>query len=153
MAPAKKAKWIRNLRGVPVHLRLYGEGRTDPYRIQLNRRGLPGDIHQVPANLTDDGTFVAGIDVLFEVITESEARSIQYNVATGYQGAPVVVERPQDTVVSVVPDVDSKGKLIGPRVVRKPGSDRQYEDLAEGNQALPKDAFKAATKIERVTNS
>ncbi len=156
----KTAKWIRNLRGTPVHLRLYGEGRDKPYRIELNRRGLSGDMHQVPASLTDDGTFASGIGVLFEIITTAEANRIRdsYEGSGGYQGIePAQLVREQDTVIATGPAYDGKGlapregvqqRPLGPTVVQTPGS--QTQQLAEGNAALPPNVnFDAPVKVER----
>lgn len=145
----KTAKVIRNLRGTPVHLRLFGAGGEKPYRIELAPRGRYGDVHSVPANLTDDGTFVAGVDVLFEIITKTEANKISY-AGQGFQGGvePAKLVREEETVIKRVADMDSTGKVqqreLGPTIVRTPGADA----LAEGNEALPENAFPPA-KIER----
>ena len=130
--PRKAPKIIRNLRFVPVHLRFHSDQGTDPYRVQLAPRGQYGDIHKVPVSLVDSNTFADGYGVLFEIITETEARKIEYP-QTGYAGpGGAEVIRPAETVKSVTPDWDGKGRVparttvqhnVGPNIVRMPGSE------------------------------
>lgn len=144
--PRKTAQTIRNLRGTPVHLRLGAD--NNKYRVQLARRGEPGDVATIPANLIDDTTFVAGVDVLFELITKTEANKIEYG-PSGYQGVETAkLVREQETVIKRVADMGSDGKMpqreLGPTHVKTPGADA----LAEGNAALPENAFPPA-KVTR----
>jgi len=151
-APRKTAKTIRNLRGTPVHLRLFGAGNEKPYRIQLAPRGTPGDVHTVPVGLIDSDTFTAGIDVLFEIITQTEARKIEYG-PQGYQGIePAKIVRPSETVIKTVPDMDSKGKLppreMGPTYTDVEGSDKALHQALRENAAMPEDAFSPAKVVK-----
>lgn len=147
-APRKTAKTIRNLRGTLVHLRLFGEGGDKPYRIELKPRGMYGDVHTVPANLIDNDTFVAGVDVLFEIITKTEANKIEY-APQGYQGIEAAkIVRDSETVISRTPDVDTSPRGMGPTYLNTPGSDADlHAKLAEGNAALPSEAFPPATVV------
>ena len=152
----RQARTIRNLRGTPVHLRLFGQGNDAPYRIALQPRGNPGDTHSVPANLTDDGTFVAGIDVLFEIIPTSEAQSIQYERAGGrpqeYEGETLVVVRNEENVVRRQPvDQEPGPGRIGPATVNVPGSDEAlHAQIEAGQSALPDGALTQRVVTERV---
>lgn len=74
-APAKPRastqKWIRNIREVPVSIRL-DTGR----RIELLPRGRRGDSVPVSATEIKDEKFRLNKDLLFEVITETEANNV-----------------------------------------------------------------------------
>lgn len=143
----RTAKTIRNLRGTPVHLRLGPEDNR--YRIQLSPRGQPGDVSTVPANLIDDHTFTSGVNILFEIITQTEARNIQYGPSTATGVEPAKLVREEETVIKRVANVDTSPRNIGPTYVNAPGSnDNLHAQLAEGNAALPPNAFPPA-KIER----
>lgn len=137
---AKTAKTIRNLRGTPVHIRLGNQ--KDPYRIELAPRGTKGDVSTVPVNLQQDHAYVAGIDVLFEIITQTEARNIEYG-PVGYRPSEVVrVDRPEDTVVRTEVDLGPDGKMprpMGPTYVGEgyPGSDVALAEGLTDNPAMP----------------
>ena len=161
-APRKTAKTIRNLRGTQVHARLRSKNPKDPFRIELQPRGQAGDTTVVPVELQSDPTFLDGIDVLWEVITASEAKELAAGYApTGYLGrndAPVII-RPEDTTITTAQDWDGKGLAPVERTVQGrqasqrefgtgmhtadvPGSDTglhaQLKAAAEeGNNALP----------------
>lgn len=137
-APRKTAKYIRNLRGVPVHARLYSQNPKDPFRVALEPRGRQGDTTVVPVALIDDSTFLKGVGVLWEVITETEYKQIQYG-PVGYLGrddAPKV-ERPEDTTVMTADDWDGKGRRVPEerniqgRVIKRTESGRQTVDRLE----------------------
>jgi hypothetical protein len=152
----RTAKTIRNLRGTPVHLRLFGAGNDKPYRIELQPRGTSGDWHTVPASLTDDGTYVSGLGLLFEVIPTSEARAIQYQFApVGLP--PATVFRADENVVSREPEWDGTGQQpqrragAGPALADVLGSDAaMHESMREGNSALPEGAFQQTVTVEKV---
>lgn len=114
-APRKAAKIIRNLRGTVVHARLYSVSPKDPFRIELKPRGQMGDATVIPVALQDDPTFLQGLGVLFEEITQTEFKAIQAQYGpVGYLGrtdAPKI-ERPQDTTIMTADDWDGKGKRV-----------------------------------------
>lgn len=170
-APRRTAKAIRNLRGTVVHARLYSKNPKDPFRIALNPRGQHGDATVVPVELIDDPTFLAGIDVLFEVIPQTEFKNLRYSQPVGYQqrtDAPRV-ERPQDTTVTSAPDWDGKGRLPQDREVTRvergsdapvrefgtgmhttdvPGSDHAlHAQLKAGAEALPADVDLSSRRV------
>lgn len=127
------AKIIRNLRQVPVHLRLRGDGEK-PYRIELKARGNHGDSSNVPAKCTQDATFARGLGVLFETITQTELNKIQYP-PIGYAGSNVTIERMADTSRTIATlDADGNMHKIDPHVsmqtVDKPGSNTELTQQA-----------------------
>jgi hypothetical protein len=175
-APRKTAKAIRNLRGMTVHARLYGKTPKDPFRIALNPRGQHGDATIVPVELIEDPTFVSGVGVLFEVITQTEFNELAYSQRVGYierTDAPVII-RPEDTTVATAPDWDGKGRRpqdvavqrtpqgrqaserefsTGMHTADVPGSDAAlHQMLSAGNEALPDGADIASRRVvvERV---
>lgn len=135
-APRKGPKTIRNLRGTVVHARLYSQNQKDPFRIALNPRGQQGDTAVIPVALQDDGTYIQGVGVLWEVITQTEAKAIQYS-PVGYLGredAPTII-RPEDTTVATADDWDGTGRRIPQdrNVQRKErGSEQTHADREFG---------------------
>lgn len=135
-APRKGPKTIRNLRGTVVHARLLSQSQKDPFRIALNPRGKQGDTTVIPVVLQEDATYIQGIGVLWEIITETEARQIQYG-PVGYLGradAPEVI-RPEDTTVATADDWDGTGRRIPQdrNVQRKErGSDMPAREFGTG---------------------
>lgn len=71
--PAKKTetKYIRNVRHVPISVRL-DTGR----RIELRPRGQRGDCAPVNKEEMEDHKFVNNMDILFEVIPAGEAKEV-----------------------------------------------------------------------------
>lgn len=143
-APAKKpaakrttsrptSKIIRNLRNAPVHLRLGSQNNI--YRIELKPRGLAGDTHTVPADLTQEHTFISAHGHLFEIITSAEAAKIEYPRVGYLTNERTEVIRDQDATLASQPSWDGKGltpnvakeRLAGeaPRRAEVPGS-QQY---------------------------
>jgi len=117
----------------------------------LQPRGYPGDVHTVPANLVNTDTFLAGVDVLFEVITKAEADKIQYG-PTGFQPGPEAkLIRPEDTTILTTPDLGSDGKPrnLGPTYTDVQGSDVDLHRELRENAALPPNAFPSVVKVER----
>ncbi len=110
-APKPAPVIIRNLRSVPVHLRLEGIG-DKPYRIQLAPRGNQGDTATVPVACQGDTPFTHGVGVLFEVITQTEKNKLEVAYpATGYQTRTATeVIRPEDTTLATMPEWDGKGQ-------------------------------------------
>ena len=156
-AHRRTKKTIRNLTNKLVHLRLAGT-QDKPYRIELAPRGAFGDWHTVPAALTDDGTFTKGVDKIFEIIPESEAKAIEYG-PVGYQEQPrVQVYRPEDTTVSKTPDWDGTGRppnqqrqSVGPATASVPGSDDELGAAYQaGSSAMPDGANTQRVVTERV---
>jgi hypothetical protein len=157
-------KTIRNLRGVPVHMRLTGTG-DKPYRIELQPRGMNGDTKEVPAACTQDHAFIRSYDRgLFEIITKTEAGDIDYPVR-GFQSRPLnIITSEQSTVAHQSFETNSKGQVtnqknlmpaavqqnpsqganvyesVGPRVVPMPGSDPQLTAQFQSVQARRPDA-------------
>ena len=172
-APRKTAKTIRNLRGTQVHARLLSQNPKDPFRITLQPRGQQGDTDIIPVSLLDDRTFLDGIDVLWEVITATEAQKLQSEYAPiGYlgdgRGAKII--RPQDTTITTQDDWDGKpgsmperrtpaGKQASERefgtgmhTVDVPGSDdalhaKLKAAVEEGNVALPEGVDIASRRV------
>lgn len=135
-APKRTSKTIRNLRNCPVHLRLAGQGEK-PYRVQLEARGRPGDIAEIPAACTEDTAFVRGVDVLFEIITKTEARNAKYE-RTGYQAEDVRLERVDDNSVTVATidattgkETSTRGKFGEPTNVQAPPTVQSHMDPEE----------------------
>lgn len=136
--PRKGPKTIRNLRELVVHGRLYSQSQKDPFRIALEPRGRLGDITVIPTNLTDDPTFLKGIGVLWEVITQSEAQALEATYGpVGYLGredAPQVI-RPADTTVASADDWDGTGRrapVDRNLQIRERGSEQQHNDREFG---------------------
>jgi hypothetical protein len=94
-APAKKtaakkpaprrtqAKYYRNLRQVPVGLRLEESDR----KIQLAARGQRGDVAPLKKGEQNDPIYLGNVDMLFEVITKEEADAVIEKQATNIQEA------------------------------------------------------------------
>lgn len=80
--PAKKkvTKYIRNIRGVQVGLRL-GTGR----RIDLKPRGMRGDCAPVSEDEMEDEIFLGNVGLIFEIIPGSEAQKVIAKQTTNQQ--------------------------------------------------------------------
>ena len=76
-------KYYRNLRAVPVGLRLEESDR----KINLAARGQRGDIAPVKKGEANDPIYLSNVDMLFEVITKEEADAIIEKQATNIQDA------------------------------------------------------------------
>jgi hypothetical protein len=83
---AEKTVLIRNLTQNPLNLRLGSKG--SPYYLDLSssngqgglaRRGVQGDVAQVPEGLVKHPSYTNALNVLFEEITQQEADSLQYS--------------------------------------------------------------------------
>lgn len=164
-APKAGPKIIRNLRNMPVHLRL---GSDPPYRIQLQPRGRQGDTASVPVALQEEYAFLRGVGTLFEVITQTEARKVEYG-PVGYVGRPdsATIYREEDTTIQTADNWDGKGRRApedrnihrtGQNLADVPGSDeglhatiRAGQAEVESNAALPEGVrFDRQVTVERV---
>ena len=169
-APRKTAKTIRNLRGTVVHARLLSLDPTKPFRIALNPRGQNGDTTIVPVALQNDSTFVLGVNVLWEVLTATEAKALVYG-PVGYLGrtdSPKII-RPQDNTLTTAEDWDGTGrrapedrKIVnrkrgnetereagtGIHTIDVPGSDTGLHALLKaGQEALPTDVDISSRRV------
>jgi hypothetical protein len=127
--PRKTGKWIRNLHNSVVHLRL--GSRKDPTEVNLDPRGRPGDIDFIPPEFLEDGTFVAAVNTLVEIITETEANQLKrdYAGSGGYQGreaVPIIHE--DDATIATQDNWDGKGNRTPAR--RKATNDRELAQQA-----------------------
>lgn len=167
----KTAKWVRNTRNCPVHLRLR-DTNDQRYFVELQPRGLYGDVHRVPAALTDDHSLVIAINQgIVEIVTQAEVNKIDYGII-GYQGSNgVEITRPDDRTVTTGGDWDGKGKaparhiLTQDDVTRPPSSTPNYDptdatmkQVTEDRRATQEDMIPAnvdlrsrKVKVERVS--
>lgn len=136
-----KVRIIRNLRGIPVHLRL--GSANDPYRVALEPRGEQNDIAEIPERLAQGTTFSQSYrSGLFEVITQAEREAVEYGPMVDRRGVvdPLTGEavqvlpsdNPNDgTVAEYAIETERHGRnagnvtrtdVIAPRQVYVPGS-------------------------------
>lgn len=117
-------KYVRNLLGVPVAVRL----RTNR-RIELAPRGMRGDILPINSDEQKDEIYLLNINRLFECITEDDVQDIVAKQATNqqqehpafaqlrnhlgqeYERREVVIDRQQDRDV-VVGQVKPDGTVV-----------------------------------------
>lgn len=168
-APKAGPKIIRNITGVPVHFRLGSQ--KDPFRVQLAPRGQQGDTEAIPVALQQDYSFIQGRDRLFEIITETEARNLQY-AQVGYlaRDDAAQIYRQEDTTIQTADNWDGKGRrapedrnvrTTGQKLADLPGSDVALHDTIRGGQAqtdanpaMPEGVvFDRSVKVERVSAS
>lgn len=133
------SKVIRNLRRVPVHMRLQGNADKQ-FRVELKPRGQGvGDTETIPYACTLDPSFIRSHDLgLFEIITRTEANEVEYPL-NGFRQKEVRVVHTEDTVIAHKTfEQNEKGQLldrsvevqpVGPRIINRPGSDRQLTAL------------------------
>lgn len=100
MAEAKP-KLLRNLTRYTLRLR-FGSSK-DPFHVQLQPRGLRGDVGTVPAAFAQHPTFDSNVGRSFEVITAAQAKRLAENypeIATprhsAYDDLTVTLERDSD---------------------------------------------------------
>ena len=166
-APKAGPKIIRNLRNMPVHLRM--GNKKDPFRVQLAPRGLQGDTESIPVEVQQDYGFISGVGRLFEIITATEARDLQYQ-SVGYleRTDTAKIYREEDTTIMTADDWDGKGtrtpqernkRTQGQVLTDVPGSDaalhqaiRTGQAAVDGdNPAMPEGvAFDRKVTVERV---
>ncbi len=143
VAPKKGPKLIRNLHGVGVHLRIDNPQREKKFRVELKPRGFWGDCATIPVELQESHEYRNGLGSLFEIITETEFRAIEYP-PVGYTAridTPIVV-READTVIGRFKNVDEQiqqnprrraqstrievDDSVGMRMADVPGSDLAF---------------------------
>jgi len=165
-APKAGPKIIRNITGVPVHFRLGNQ--KDPYRVQLAPRGQQGDTESIPVALQQDYSFIQGVGKLFEIITETEARNLQYS-PVGYlaRDDAAKIYRQEDTTIQTADNWDGQGRrapedrnirTTGQKFADVPGADvalhntiRGGQATADSNPAMPEGVtFDRSVKVERV---
>ena len=166
-APKAGPKIIRNITGVPIHFRLGNQ--KDPFRVQLAPRGQQGDTEAIPVALQQDYSFIQGRDKLFEIITETEARSLEYS-PVGYlaRDDAAKIYREEDTTIVTADNWDGKGRrppgernirTTGQKLADLPGSDealhatiRGGQAATDANNAMPEGVvFDRSVKVERVS--
>ncbi len=114
MAAKKTTQYIRNLTPMPVNVRL--GSRKDPYYVRLERRGMKGDVHAVPVDLTEHPAFLNSKGKLFELLTKVQVEKIEY-LEPGIVRDPVFttnraeIVRPQDNVVQTA-QIGDKHRLV-----------------------------------------
>lgn len=135
--PAKKQKYIRNIRHVPVSIRL-DTGR----KIQLNPRGQRGDTVPVNDEEMQDEKFVSNQDLLFELLTESEGKNVIKKQTTNQQAVhPALsqIRNPTGQVyesgVVVEENFTDQGKVVG--VVDERGQIQRFRAPDAAEQSLP----------------
>lgn len=154
------AKWIRNLRNHPVHLRFKQEGADRPFFVELAPRGRQGDAEKIPAKLTQTRQFSEAVyGGLVEVITEKEANEVEYP-AIGYlaqSDANVSLVRDEDTVVRRSQSLDTSIQQnprsaqvtsAGPHIVEMPGSLPALKQRADGGTPTADDMIPAGVDVE-----
>jgi hypothetical protein len=168
-APKAGPKIIRNITGLPVHFRLGNQ--KDPYRVQLAPRGQQGDTESIPVALQQDYSFIQGVGKLFEIITETEMRALQYG-QVGYlaRDDAATIYREADTTIQTADNWDGKGRrapedrnvrTTGQQFADVPGADVALHDTIRGGQvavdanpAMPDGVvFDRSVKVERVSGS
>jgi hypothetical protein len=155
-----------------VHVR-YGSHK-EPEQLNLSSRATPGDIGIVDAQYANDGSFLAGIDTLYEVITETEANKIKQSYSLPKrQAREVEVITEEDSNFLTAPDWDGKGhnnplqqtRTFGanPNFADVPGSDvplhnalrenakAQDTDANRKPSALPPNAFSQKVVVEKAS--
>lgn len=152
------AKIIRNLRSVPVHMRLQGTADKQ-FRVELKPRGAGvGDSETIPYACTLDPSFIRSYEHgLFEIITRTEANAVNYPL-NGFRQKEVRVIHTEDTVVAHKTfEQNEKGQLldrsvevqpVGPRVVNRPGSDRQLTAMLNESPAALQEMQNATGRKE-----
>lgn len=140
-APKKRAapqqKFIRNVRYVPVSIRL-DTGR----KIDLKPRGYRGDC--VPVNKTEmqDDKFVGNMGILFEVIPASEAKEVISKQTTNQQSVHPALNQirnaygePYERGVVVEENFDDQSQTVG--VISDRGQITRFKAPGTVDQPLP----------------
>jgi hypothetical protein len=135
--PAKKQKFIRNIRHVPVSIRL-DTGR----KVNLQPRGQRGDTVPVNDEEMQDEKFVGNQDLLFELITESEGKNViakQTHNQQAVHPALSTIRSPRGEVyesgVVVEENFTDQGKVVG--VVNERGQIERFKAPGAADQELP----------------
>ena len=136
---------IRNLHPKQARARI-GNPR-DPYRINLEPRGNPGDTDQIPASLVNDIGYKRNLGKLWEEISQDEFEALtdQYaGYGGGFQGGYQDVEMSYDEDRTIYDSRDDqydvrrpqtwpgyRGGGVGPRISQAVGSDPQLTAAAQ----------------------
>jgi len=138
MPAKKKQQFIRNIRHVPVSIRL-DTGR----RIQLQPRGQRGDTVPVNEEEMQDEKFLGNQDLLFELITETEGKNVIAKQTVNQQmihPALSQIRTPTGEVYSsgvvVEENFTDQGKVVG--VVDERGHIQRFRAEGVPEQSLPK---------------
>lgn len=128
---------IRNLRNTPFHTRLYSEGHEKPYRLQLEPRGMPGDMKSLPSKFEENESLVSAYyQGIIEVISKAEAQEIlgSYRGA-GYSGRKIPVVRPEDTQVTVASkQTNERGEVRLQRAESETTNSQRLQRIADETQ-------------------
>lgn len=122
---AEKTVYIRNLTGNPVNLRLGSKGT--PFYLDLTkhdgngglaRRGIYGDVAQVPVTITSHPSYQGSLNVIFEEITKAEANAINYSPVP--DDDELVLEGRGNGLVRIhdIADIDPRLQIEGPGAQR-----------------------------------
>jgi hypothetical protein len=150
-------KIIRNLHPNPLRLRL---GKpSDPYRVNLEARGEPGDVDQIPRSLVNDLGYKRNLNRSFEEITEDEFNALTEHYAGlstgGYQGGYTDAELVMDedrtiydsSAGGIQYDVNDPRTWpghthsgLGPKILDTVGSDRQVSSAVRDAYGQTMDA-------------
>jgi hypothetical protein len=133
-ATKPKAYYVRNIHNRVVHVR-YGKHK-DPEQLNLNPRGTPGDIGIVDAQYANDGSFLAGIDTLYEVITETEANQAKQSYVLPTRQEKVEVVTDADSTILTAPNWDGKGRNNPLQQTRTFGATPAYADIPGSDTPL-----------------
>ena len=85
--PRSTTKFLRNLRYVPVSCRV-----SDGRRIELKPRGMRGDAVQVSKEELADSRTQQNIDLIFEVLTETQIKKVWEDQLTNQQAHHPAIE-------------------------------------------------------------
>jgi YD repeat-containing protein len=124
-------KFYRNIRPTPVGLRLRDDDGRSGRKIQLAARGQRGDCAPIKKGEQNHPDFIANKGVIFEVITQEEARKVAEKQDTNRQGAPhpalqvmrnplgeeyaegaVIVEQERHDQGRTVAETDADGQIV-----------------------------------------
>lgn len=146
-------KIIRNLHNHPLRLRL---GKpSDPYRVNLEPRGEPGDVDQIPRSLVGDLGYKRNLNRSFEEITSDEYDALVEQYAGystgGYQGGYTDAELVLDsdrTIYDTAQGGAVEPRGFGPKFLDVVGSDRQRNSAARDAMGVDDDGFTVDDRVE-----
>lgn len=116
------AQWVRNLKNMPVHLRLRTIESDRPFFLNLKPRGEVGDAERVPAAATEAREFVDAVyGGIIEIVTRTELDQVYYP-PVGYLHTETQVVRPDARSLMATPDWDGHGRPPTPE--RRPQAER-----------------------------
>lgn len=147
--PRETQKYVRNIRNVPISVRLNANER----RISLKARGQRGDCAPISKAEMEDEIFLGNLDLLYEVIPVSEAKEIIQKQTTNQQvrhsamdhivnaqGDPyekgVVVEEEHENQGKIVAHLNPQGNTVNIDRVALPGTVDKENQIAARTQEL-----------------